>query len=93
MRKTVYFVIGGVVSVIAIIVLTVVLVVIFTRSNDELLPPCDSEIYCHGDFLHHVALSIPEGVDSKTFVDLAMLNDEETILTLFDAFMKATGNY
>lgn len=38
-------------------------------TNGSAIAPCDSPIYCYGDFLKEIELARPFA-DSKTFVDL-----------------------
>ena len=38
-------------------------------TDGEIVVPCDSPIYCHGDLLREVELARPF-TDSKTFVDM-----------------------
>lgn len=52
---------------------------------------CNSSIYCTGELLHSVQLAkiFP---DSKTFVDLKLLNSEEEIFSCFIRLMAITDN-
>ncbi|XP_065165308.1 trehalase-like isoform X2 [Atheta coriaria] len=49
-------------------------------------PPCDSEIYCHGQLLHTVQMS-KIFQDSKTFVDMKLRYNANTTLENFKDFM------
>lgn len=52
---------------------------------------CDSKVYCHSDLLHHVMMKrVYE--DSKTFVDLPMKHDPDTILAAFDKLLNKTND-
>ncbi|XP_044766321.1 trehalase-like isoform X2 [Coccinella septempunctata] len=66
--------------------LMVVFVFELVSSSDVLVPPCSSEIYCHGPLLHTVQMArIYE--DSKTFVDMKMKYPPNETLVRFDEFM------
>ncbi|XP_048482626.1 trehalase isoform X2 [Plutella xylostella] len=55
------------------------------------LPPsCSRPLYCGSDLLHTVQLA-NIFQDSKTFVDLALNDDEQTILDKFDSLMNETA--
>ncbi|XP_063825247.1 uncharacterized protein LOC135074796 [Ostrinia nubilalis] len=58
---------------------------------EDLPPSCEKPVYCDSELLHHVQTSsvFP---DSKTFVDLHMLADPETILEEFDQLLNETNN-
>ncbi|KAB0791763.1 hypothetical protein PPYR_03563 [Photinus pyralis] len=59
--------------------------------SEPLPPPCDSDIYCHGELLHTVQMArIYE--DSKTFVDKKLLHSPEETWTNFRTLMNATNN-
>ncbi|XP_015435056.1 PREDICTED: trehalase-like isoform X2 [Dufourea novaeangliae] len=50
-------------------------------------PPCQSDIYCHGELLHTIQMaSIYK--DSKTFVDMKMKHPPNQTLALFRRFME-----
>ncbi|XP_076675523.1 trehalase isoform X2 [Andrena cerasifolii] len=50
-------------------------------------PPCQSDVYCHGDLLHTIQMaSIYK--DSKTFVDMKMKHPPNETLLLFREFME-----
>ncbi|KAL3289895.1 hypothetical protein HHI36_023284 [Cryptolaemus montrouzieri] len=58
----------------------------FVSSSEILVPPCSSEIYCHGPLLHTIQMAkIHE--DSKTFVDMKMRYSPNETLYKFDEFM------
>lgn len=50
---------------------------------------CHSPIYCHGELLHTVQMS-RIFADSKTFVDMSLINSVDKTLENFNAFMKRT---
>jgi alpha,alpha-trehalase len=54
-------------------------------------PSCDSKVYCQGKLLHVVEMSRIFN-DSKTFVELKMINDEQTTLENFDNFLRDTNH-
>jgi alpha,alpha-trehalase len=54
-------------------------------------PSCDSRVYCQGKLLHVVEMSRIFN-DSKTFVEMKMINDERTTLENFDNFLKDTNH-
>ncbi|XP_076032352.1 trehalase-like [Oratosquilla oratoria] len=60
------------------------------EGQQELPPPCDSEIFCHGELLHHVQLA---GLypDSKTFVDKPLKNSPDEVLHNFGVLMNDTN--
>lgn len=61
------------------------------KGDSKSLPPsCDSKIYCQGELLHTVQMAALFN-DSKHFVDMTMLDDEENILQNFETFMARTG--
>ncbi|XP_069695388.1 trehalase-like isoform X2 [Periplaneta americana] len=59
---------------------------------ESLPPPCDSNIYCYGDLLHTVQMSMLYH-DSKTFVDMKMKYPANETLERFQAMMKETGSH
>ncbi|KAL0840923.1 hypothetical protein ABMA28_014720 [Loxostege sticticalis] len=59
--------------------------------GQDLPPSCDKPVYCDSELLHHVQIArIFE--DSKTFVDLHMLQDPEEILEEFNQLLNETKN-
>ncbi|XP_018571291.1 trehalase isoform X2 [Anoplophora glabripennis] len=55
--------------------------------DDELLPTCFSDIYCHGSLLKTIQMAkIYE--DSKTFVDMKMKHSPNETMQFFNDFMK-----
>ncbi|XP_034949045.1 trehalase isoform X2 [Chelonus insularis] len=60
-----------------------------TPKNPITLPPCSSEIYCHGELLHTVQLAqlYP---DSKTFVDMKLKKSPAETLKVFNEMMNRT---
>lgn len=61
------------------------------QTHELLLPPCESEIYCHGQFLHTVQMAKLYN-DSKTFVDKKLRFQPEFILASFQQLLNATDN-
>ncbi|XP_044253279.1 trehalase-like [Tribolium madens] len=67
------------------------LLAILTASiSGQDLPSCDSKVYCQGNLLHTVQMAKIFN-DSKTFVDMKMVNDEKTTLANFDKFWSDTN--
>ncbi|KAF2897943.1 hypothetical protein ILUMI_08231 [Ignelater luminosus] len=54
-------------------------------------PPCENNIYCHGELLHTIQLAHLFD-DSKTFVDKKLIYNPKQTLTNFKDFMKNTNN-
>lgn len=52
---------------------------------------CPNMVYCQGDLLDTVQRNQLYN-DSKTFVDMTQINDENTTLANFEALMASTGN-
>lgn len=52
---------------------------------------CSNMVYCQGDLLDTVQRHKLYN-DSKTFVDMTQINDENTTLANFEALMSSTGN-
>ena len=61
------------------------------QTHELLLPPCESEIYCHGQFLHTVQMAKLYN-DSKTFVDKKLRFQPEFILASFQQLLNVTDN-
>ncbi|RXG58586.1 Trehalase [Armadillidium vulgare] len=59
------------------------------NSFDDLPPPCDSLIYCHGPLLHTVQMAELYN-DSKHFVDMSIKTSPEQTLANFYKLMNAT---
>nr|QFR37592.1 trehalase 1A [Odontopera bidentata] len=59
--------------------------------TDDLPPSCSKPVYCDSELLHHVQTARVY-LDSKTFVDLQMRNDENTTLNAFQILLNATNN-
>ncbi|XP_973891.2 trehalase [Tribolium castaneum] len=55
------------------------------------LPSCESKIYCQGKLLDTIQMARLFD-DSKTFVDMALKNSEETVLENFDKLLQDTDN-
>ncbi|XP_050451168.1 trehalase isoform X5 [Cataglyphis hispanica] len=55
------------------------------------LPPCPSEIYCHGELLHTIQMSSVYK-DSKYFVDMKMKRPPNETLASFRDFMQSVHN-
>ncbi|XP_063587711.1 trehalase-like [Penaeus indicus] len=60
-------------------------------SSQSLPPPCDSEIYCHGNLLHTVQMARLYN-DSKHFVDMSLKASPNDTLRAFQDLMDETGN-
>ncbi|KAK9721098.1 hypothetical protein QE152_g21714 [Popillia japonica] len=92
MRKPVVIFLG-ISGVGIVIVIVAALIVFFTYTLDTfkspslLRPPCDSKIFCYGDFLMHAQIWA-DGRDSKQLVDLAMKEDEQVIVEKFEDLLK-----
>nr|AOT82130.1 membrane-bound trehalase 2 [Harmonia axyridis] len=72
-------------------ILTILIITQFSSCSDVLVPPCPSEIYCHGPLLHTVQMAkIHE--DSKTFVDMKLKYPPNETLVKFDEFMVENHN-
>ncbi|XP_069189020.1 trehalase isoform X2 [Procambarus clarkii] len=54
-------------------------------------PPCDSEIYCHGELLKTVQMARLYN-DSKYFVDMTLKFPPTEVLTAFEVLMNNTDN-
>lgn len=77
-------------------VLLTLLVVLQCRASAENAavakpPPCESDVYCHGDLLHTVQMASIHK-DSKTFVDMKQKHPPNVTLALFRDFMKRVNN-
>ncbi|XP_069985201.1 trehalase isoform X2 [Penaeus vannamei] len=59
--------------------------------SQRLPPPCDSEIYCHGNLLHTVQMARLFN-DSKHFVDMSLKASPNDTLRAFQDLMNETGN-
>ncbi|XP_006890899.1 PREDICTED: trehalase [Elephantulus edwardii] len=61
------------------------------RSQQALPPPCESQIYCHGDLLHEVQMAklFP---DDKQFVDMPLSMAPDKVLLDFSELAKANNN-
>lgn len=57
----------------------------------NLPPPCDSEIYCHGSLLHTIQMAHIHN-DSKHFVDMTLKNSPNLTLAAFQDLMNRTDN-
>ncbi|PKS10475.1 hypothetical protein jhhlp_002226 [Lomentospora prolificans] len=60
-------------------------------TDGEIVVPCDSPIYCHGDLLREVELARPF-TDSKTFVDMPGKKPLDEILAAFEKLEKPLKN-
>lgn len=60
---------GGLKSVGAVLAALAAPVARALYTDGDVVAPCDSPIYCHGDILKEVQLAAPFS-DSKTFVDM-----------------------
>ena len=60
------------------------------EQQQQLLPPCESEIYCHGRLLHTVQMAKLYD-DSKTFVDKKLRFQPEFILANFQRLLNTTN--
>ncbi|CAL4105152.1 unnamed protein product, partial [Meganyctiphanes norvegica] len=63
-------------------------------ATQDLLPPCDSEVFCHNgpDSLLHVVQMAHLYTDSKTFVDMNIKTSLEQTLNTFQQLMAETAN-
>ncbi|XP_041494623.1 trehalase [Microtus oregoni] len=52
------------------------------RSQEALLPPCESQIYCHGELLHQVQMA-KLYLDDKQFVDMSLTASPDEVLKSF----------
>ncbi|XP_042218220.1 trehalase-like isoform X2 [Homarus americanus] len=57
--------------------------------TQNLLPPCDSEIFCHGELLKTVQMARLHN-DSKYFVDMGLKNTTDATLLAFNQLMERT---
>ncbi|KAK4231814.1 glycoside hydrolase [Podospora fimiseda] len=57
----------------------------------EIIAPCDSPIYCHGDLLKDVELARPFS-DSKTFVDMPTKKPLEEVLAVYEKLSQPLSN-
>lgn len=60
------------------------------QSSSQSIPSCQSHIYCQGKLLDIIQRSRPFK-DSKSFVDLRLINDESTTLKNFEILLNQTG--
>nr|XP_012629059.1 trehalase isoform X2 [Microcebus murinus] len=57
-------------------------------SQEALPPPCESQIYCHGELLHQVQMA-KLYQDDKHFVDMPLSTTPDRVLQSFDELSKA----
>ncbi|XP_059123713.1 trehalase isoform X2 [Peromyscus eremicus] len=58
------------------------------RSQEALPPPCESQIYCHGELLHQVQMA-KLYQDDKQFVDMPLTTSPEEVLQRFSELAMA----
>ncbi|XP_068914433.1 trehalase-like isoform X3 [Tenebrio molitor] len=73
----------------AFLLLVLGFIEILLQVSAQSQPSCDSLVYCQGNLLHTIQMARIFN-DSKTFVDMRMLNDEQTTLVNFDKLMNDT---
>ncbi|XP_044145509.1 trehalase isoform X1 [Bufo gargarizans] len=59
--------------------------------TEDLPPPCDSNIYCTGEILHHVQLAKIFS-DDKHFVDMGLLDTPEKTIKKFQALLNSSSS-
>lgn len=61
------------------------------RSQGALPPPCESQIYCHGELLHQIQMAklYP---DDKQFVDMSLSTAPDQVLQRFNELAEAYNN-
>ncbi|KAK3875604.1 hypothetical protein Pcinc_019530 [Petrolisthes cinctipes] len=79
---------------VAVVAATVVMAtpqMALAQIQNSLPPPCDSEIYCHGELLKTVQMAELHN-DSKYFVDMPLKNSPNDTLRAFQELMDRTQN-
>ncbi|KAJ8918740.1 hypothetical protein NQ315_015060 [Exocentrus adspersus] len=68
-------------------IILVSLIINLCACEDEVVPPCFSDIYCHGPLLDTIQMA-KVYKDSKTFVDMKMKHSPNQTMQFFNNFMK-----